>query len=93
LNVPVTNIDVDQLIQFDPSEAMDSDRILPCLARWFPDAQVRLLGGAIYHCGLSDVIHNLMADGATQEIARALELDDMLLQQGHTHYASAIAVK
>ena len=91
--IEVVNPDLDELIFTDPSEGMDSARILPCLWKYFPDARVRLTGGLVYHLGLNDVLHNLMADGATELIDQALALDDAFIEVGETQYAVAIAAK
>jgi len=42
----------------DPSEAADSANILPAVREYFPDAEIKLLGGAVYHLALEDVIAN-----------------------------------
>jgi SAM-dependent methyltransferase len=93
LSAEVTNPDLDELIAADPSEGTDSGRILECLGKHFPAAKVRLTGGIIYHLGLNDILHNLVQDGAIDEIDRALALDDEFTNSGETQYAVALAVK
>jgi SAM-dependent methyltransferase len=87
----VHNVDVDALLTLDPSEAADSDNILPSIKKHFPDAVIKPTGGCVYHLGLNDILHNLRNDEA--EIARALMLDDQLTERGLTQYAVGIARK
>jgi SAM-dependent methyltransferase len=93
ISAEVANPDLDELIAMDPSEGMDSGRILQCLFKHFPSAKVRLTGGIIYHLGLNDILHNLVHEGAIDEIDRALALDDEFTKSGETQYAVALAVK
>jgi ubiquinone/menaquinone biosynthesis C-methylase UbiE len=62
------NSDLDELIFMDPSEGVDSGNILPSLAKYFPDAKVKLTGGIIYHLGLNDILHNLVTGGRKNDI-------------------------
>jgi ubiquinone/menaquinone biosynthesis C-methylase UbiE len=87
------NSDLDELIFMDPSEGVDAGNILPSLAKYFPDAKVKLTGGIIYHLGLNDILHNLVTDGRIDDIRRALELDDRFIHSGETQYAVALAEK
>jgi SAM-dependent methyltransferase len=85
----VLNSDLDLLIEADPSEAADSGNILPELVKHFPEAKIKPTGGAIYHLGANDILHNFCDD--PQEIGRMLEWDDRLLALGATQYAVAVA--
>jgi SAM-dependent methyltransferase len=85
----VENPDPDILFEIDPSEAADSDNILPQLEVQFPGARKKLTGGMIYHLGLNDILHNFHND--LSEIGRMLEWDDRLLARGATQYAVAVA--
>jgi SAM-dependent methyltransferase len=75
----------------DPSEAADSERILPELEKVFPDAEIILTGGYIYHTGLNDILQNFPEDG--EELEAALRVDALLSQSGLNQYAVAIARK
>jgi SAM-dependent methyltransferase len=81
------------IIASDPSECADSQRILPELARHFPEAEVTLTGGGIYHLGLNDILDNIVAAGDTATLDRALALDQACVDLGETHYATAMAIK
>ena len=54
-----------------------------------------LTGGAIYHAALSDVLHNIDEDDATDRalLDLTLQIDRLLAEQGETHYAVAVAEK
>jgi SAM-dependent methyltransferase len=84
---------VETIMAGDPSECADSVNILPELTRIFPDAWVQKTGGGIYHLGLSDVLHNIIAAENYEMLEKILEFDDECAAIGETHYAVAIAVK
>jgi SAM-dependent methyltransferase len=77
----------------DPSEAADSDRILPSVMKHFPEAEVVLTGGVIYHLALSDAIANFneVEDRLVLEVL--LLLDDLCVELGESLYATALALK
>jgi SAM-dependent methyltransferase len=77
----------------DPSECADSANILPELMRIFPESWVKKTGGGIYHLGLNDVLHNIVAAQDYGLLEKILEIDDQCAEMGETHYAVAIAVK
>lgn len=79
-----------KLAEVDPSEAADSSRILSAIGRHFPNAQVILTGGCIYHLALKDAIGNF---GEADEplLKSLLLLDDALAHLGHNLYSVAIA--
>jgi SAM-dependent methyltransferase len=82
------------LIEQDPTEAADSERILPAVRQYFPGVMITLTGGVIYHSGLNDVLANFDDDGLDVEIlAQVLLVDEMLARAGHTQYAVALARK
>lgn len=77
----------------DPSECADSARILPELARHFPEADVIPTGGGVYVVGLNDVLHNIVAANDTATLDRAMDLDQACADLGETHYAAAMGIK
>jgi SAM-dependent methyltransferase len=82
------------LVARDPTEAADSERILPAVRKYFPGARVVLTGGVIYHSALNDVLANFADDGTDAELlAQILLVDEALTRAGHTQYASALARK
>ncbi len=79
------------IVARDPSEAVDSSRILGSLNRHFRDVDLVYTGGAVYAVGLNDVLHNLVAAEDWDAIDRALALDDACLERGETLHAAALA--
>ncbi len=82
----------EKLIADDPTEAADSDRIIPELQRIFPEVELKLTGGAVYHLALNDVLANFTDDDLPL-MKLLLLVDDMASDLGENHYAAAIAQK
>lgn len=74
----------------DPSEAMDSERIVTCVKHYFPSARIINIGGAIYHIGLSDILTNIPEESRTLKWSMAI---DRLVSYVAPHYAVAVAQK
>jgi SAM-dependent methyltransferase len=85
--------DPEKMRQSDPSEAADSSRILHCVQQRFPEADIIMTGGVIYHLALSDLLANFAEDEDFRLLERLLELDDMCTAVGETHYATALGLK
>jgi len=83
------------MLRSDPSEAADSDRIIPAIMREFPSAEIIKTGGVIYHLALMDAIANFDETVAQdRRILRSLlDLDMSCIEQGETHYAVCLAIK
>jgi SAM-dependent methyltransferase len=79
-----------ELAARDPTECADSDDILPAINRHFPEAEVKLTGGVIYHLALNDVLANFRDLEDRWLLELLLLLDDMCIAAGHTHYAVAV---
>ncbi|MCW1841781.1 class I SAM-dependent methyltransferase [Prosthecomicrobium hirschii] len=84
---------VEFMITQDPSEAADSDRIIPSLKATFPDVLIRLTGGVIYHSALNDILSNIDEQADEGLLKTALLLDESLTLLGETHYAVAMATR
>jgi SAM-dependent methyltransferase len=54
----VTRPDANKLFEKDPSEAADSERIMSAVRKYFPNAEITITGGVIYHLALSDALNN-----------------------------------
>lgn len=50
-----------KVIKSDPSEAVESDKILDSVRHHFPDAKITLTGGAIYQLAFKDILYNFNA--------------------------------
>lgn len=55
---PVIRPTIEQMIAADPSEAIRSSAIIETVRRHFRVMELRELGGALLHIGLSGIIHN-----------------------------------
>lgn len=87
----------EQVMRVDPSEAVQSEEILRSVVKWFPNAEIRLTGGAAYHIGLQEIIGNF---DESNDVDRAilkeiLEIDRMAVQNPAigTHFAAIFAEK
>ena len=83
---------IERMIALDPTEAADSGNILPSLNKHFPDAEIILTGGCIYHSALNDVLVNFNDDDLIL-LESLLVLDDALIDKKESHYCVAFATK
>lgn len=83
----------EDMIKADPSEAPDSQRILPYVKQFFPDAELKMTGGVVYHLALKDIIHNFDEVEDKTLLDVLMMLDDIVALNGDTLYATALAFK
>jgi SAM-dependent methyltransferase len=79
------------LIEQDPSEAADSENILPAVRTFFPDARVIPCGGLIYHVALCPILTNFPEE--SPDLKMALYVDELLTAMDLSLYAVALARK
>lgn len=84
---------IEGMIKSDPTEAADSERILPCLRDRFPNVQIKNIGGALYNLALTDIIYNLNSPDTEWLLDILLHIDDLLSDLGENHYVLAMAQK
>ena len=84
---------IESMIEKDPSEAADSERILDSVRHTFPDADIRLTGGVVYSMAFNDIIHHMKWDPLDPIIALGMLLDFEAADNGLTHYATAVSLK
>jgi SAM-dependent methyltransferase len=77
----------------DPSEAADSENIIPSIKKYFPEAYIKNTGGVIYHLALSKLLENFNMEKDRLFLESLMIIDDMLSDYDITHYAVAIAEK
>ncbi len=86
-----------EIAKSDPSEAAQSSLILECVRRYFPQAEITLCGGTVYHLTLTDVLFNLDEDNeydrALLELLLLIDELTIKVSQYDNHYASALAWK
>lgn len=85
--------DRDKIIAVDPSEAADSENILPNLCKYFPDAEVTLTGGAIYNTAINNMIANINEKEDKFLLGLLMIIDELLTEVGENQYATALAIK
>jgi SAM-dependent methyltransferase len=91
----LTRPDLEAMRLSDPSEAADSEQILPGIAKQFPEAEIIKTGGIVYSLALKDVIANF--DESLEKDRRILQslldLEIPCINKGETHYAVCLAIK
>jgi SAM-dependent methyltransferase len=92
LPVKMERPNVDEFCAIDPSECVDSGRILETLKKHFPNLEVIPTGGGVYHLALNDVLHNVLQADDQTLLDQLLAIDDECIALGETHYAVAIGM-
>lgn len=89
--------DIDDIIAWDPSEAIRSSEIIATLERHFNRVLHHELGGALLHTGLSDIAQNFSSDNPADIdlLERFFALEDQLMAEGRiaSDFAVLIAFK
>jgi SAM-dependent methyltransferase len=90
-----TKPSVEKLIVDDPTEAADSENILPAIQRYFPDANITILGGGIARLVLGYISQNLNEEAEEDQIIIKfiLLIDDMAAKFGIYHNVFVMARK
>ena len=79
----VASISVEKIIEADPTEARDSESILPEFARHFPGGKVVDLGGVVWFVALRNLYQNFNRSPEDAELLRQLlKLDAVLADLG-----------
>ncbi len=79
------------MIDADPSEAADSESIIPSLKKRLKDPKILLTGGVIYHIGLNDIMVNISEESPIMSLA--LLVDSLASKNGLNQYGVCLAVK
>lgn len=82
---------LEEMLQADPSEAADSENILPAFRKHFGNGTIIPLGGLIYVLGLDGIIINIADDSIL--LKKLPSIDNLLSKKGHNYFAVAYAVK
>jgi SAM-dependent methyltransferase len=91
LDVEIVRPDMAQMIAVDPSEAASSQSILPAIRQYLPTPTIWMLGGAIYHLALNDVLANMDPEQDAGMLEALLVLETALIELGECQYAACIA--
>lgn len=86
-----TRPNINDVMQDDPSEAADSENIIPAIRHVFPHAEIVTLGGVIYDLALLDVLTNIPEESPL--LQSLLALDDDADSHGLFHYAFTLTPK
>lgn len=80
-----------KMIEEDPSEAADSESIIPAIYDTFDNPFVVNTGGVIYHTCLNNILQNIPE--RSEMLEYLLRLDDEIAEHGYTQYAFVLAKK
>lgn len=83
---------VESMIAADPSEAADSDRIIASIKEVLPNPELWLLGGAVYHLALNDVLANFDEQLDADLLESLLVLESALIELGENQYAACLSI-
>lgn len=86
-----------RLVEKDPSEAVQSEKIIAALFEAFDKVEVRRTGGAVYNVAINNMIHNFdLNDDKDRALMDLMMIIDELCidhPRYENHYAVALAVK
>lgn len=82
---------LEEIMRDDPSEAADSDNIIPAFNKYFPSGTLIPLGGLVYTLGLDGIIVNIPDDSLL--LNKLLKIDTILSKQSHNYFAVGHAFK
>lgn len=90
LPTTLPRVDPKRLIAKDPTEAADSERIVEAVSHHFPNGTWKMLGGAIYHLGLTGLHWNFLRFDDPNRLDACLFMDDLASYLGENLYAAFI---
>lgn len=82
---------LEEVIKSDPSEAADSENIIPAVCDTFDSPLIVNTGGMIYHTCLNEILQNIPEESEILEYL--LGIDDEITEHGYTQYAFILAQK
>jgi hypothetical protein len=77
-SVKVKRPTIEEMIAMDPSEAVDSERIMSAVKEYFPQADIRDLGGVVFFLAMHE-ISKIFDSDRDREILQLLMLVDQQL--------------
>lgn len=84
---------IEELVVRDPSEAWDSERIIPSIEKHFPEAEIYPMGGVVYFAALNNCIRNFHPKKDRGILEFLMLKDKMFMKAGETLYAAALGCK
>lgn len=85
-------VNKEKLIEKDPTEAVQSDKIIEAVKNYFNDVEIISLGGAFYDLAFRNILQNF-DDEDEWIIEIGLIIDDLLNDLGYLHIAQIFAKK
>lgn len=82
---------IENMLMIDPSEAADSENIIPAVKKYFKQPQIINTGGLVYHLCLENILRNMPED--SEILKYMLSLDDQTIDFGLSLYAFIYAIK
>jgi ubiquinone/menaquinone biosynthesis C-methylase UbiE len=93
--VQVGRPSIRRIVNEDPSEAPDSERILTAVKKHFPNALIIPTGGAVYNLALTHTLHHFDPKQPAEEalLRNLMLIDEMAVRNTRveSHYAVALA--
>ncbi|MDP8219106.1 MAG: hypothetical protein P9M03_10315 [Candidatus Theseobacter exili] len=93
LSTIISRPNKNKLIEDDPSEAADSERIVDAIYKYFPNVEFKVTGGVVYHLALSDMLNNFDEKDDKILLDLLMIIDELYAKLGQTHYGVALAFK
>lgn len=87
----VSRPSMDSMNRSDPSEAADSDSIIPAIRAVFANPTIIPTGGLVYHLCLNGILSNIEEE--SDLLKHLLDMDDETIEMGLSQYAFALAYK
>jgi SAM-dependent methyltransferase len=75
----------------DPTESVDSQNIVAAFRKHFPDSDIKITGGAIYHLVFRGIADYVDGEDYADFVDLVLKTDDLLAETGDYHFAVAVA--
>lgn len=82
---------IENMMKADPSEAADSENILPAIKKYFENPRITMLGGVIHLILLDRMIQNIPEDSSLMD--ELIAADDEAIKRGMSLYAFILAKK
>lgn len=82
---------IEAMMKMDPSEAADSENVLPAVRDVFANPYIKMTGGVMYLIGLDGIIENIPDYSPLMNYM--IEIDDLAIKNGLSMYAFILARK
>lgn len=87
----VSRPSIDSMNRSDPSEAADSESIIPAIKEVFTNPVIIPTGGLVYHLCLNGILSNIEEE--SDLLKHLLDMDNETIEMGLSQYAFVLAYK